>query len=60
MSAIRIERTHNRGLDAAKQEAESLAEDLTEKFGLKYGWQGETLAFKGSGAKGEIHCASDS
>jgi len=59
MSAITIERAHSRGLDAAKQEAEALAVDLSEKFGLKYRWAGETLEFKGSGAKGLMQCKED-
>lgn len=59
MSVIRVERAHNKGLEAARQEAEQLAEDLTEKFGLKYRWQGDKLEFKGSGAKGNMLCAED-
>ncbi len=57
MSKIIIERAHRRGLEAARAEAEVLAEDLSEKFGMKYRWSGETLEFKGSGAKGEMRCA---
>lgn len=59
MAKIIIERAHGRGLEAARAEAEVLAEDLAEKFGMKYRWSGETLEFKGSGAKGEMHCAAD-
>lgn len=59
MGAITAERAHSHGLAAAKQEAEALAIDLSEKFGLKHRWQGETLEFKGSGAKGFIKCGED-
>lgn len=59
MSAIEIERHHSRGLDAAREEAESLAKDLGDKFGLSYRWEGDVLKFKGSGAKGKMVCAND-
>lgn len=59
MSVIRVERAHSKGLEAARHEAEDLAKDLAEKFGLKYRWQGDKLEFKGSGAKGNMLCADD-
>ena len=59
MGKIIIARSHGRGLDAARAEAEALAEDLAEKFGLKYRWVEDTLEFKGSGARGEMCCAED-
>jgi putative polyhydroxyalkanoate system protein len=59
MGKIIIERAHGRGLEAARAEAEALAEDLAEKFGLKYRWSDDTLEFKGSGAKGQMCCSAD-
>lgn len=60
MGAIEIERGHSRGLDDAKREAESLAQELGAKFGLSHRWSGDILEFKGSGAKGKMICDSDS
>jgi len=59
MSVIKVDRAHQRGLEAARDEAEILAKDLAEKFGLKYRWQGDVLEFKGSGAKGSMRCTAD-
>lgn len=59
MSAIVVKRSHNRGLDAARKEAEMLADELGKKFGLKHRWSSDLLEFKGSGAKGKMLCGED-
>jgi len=52
MATIHITRAHNQGLDHARTYATEIVEDLSEKFGIKYQWDGDTVRFKGAGAKG--------
>ncbi|MCJ8168302.1 polyhydroxyalkanoic acid system family protein [Atopomonas sediminilitoris] len=56
--AIRIERDHALGLDEARNRAEQLAAKLAQKFDVRYRWEGNTLAFKRSGADGKIEVAA--
>jgi putative polyhydroxyalkanoate system protein len=56
MSVISVQRGHERGLNAAKEEAELIAQDLSKKFGMNYRWEYHELSFKGSGAKGKMEC----
>lgn len=60
MSVISVQRAHQRGMEAAKQEAELIAQDLNKKFGVNYRWESHALSFKGAGAKGQMLCYADS
>lgn len=41
-------------LETAQHEADALAADLSEKFDIDYGWDGNTLVFSRSGVEGTI------
>lgn len=41
-------------MEYAKNYAEGLASDLSNRFSLRYGWQGNTLNVKGSGVTGSL------
>ncbi len=51
---IDIRKSHNKSLEEAQQIADELAQDLADKFGIDYGWDGDTLVFKRIGVNGEI------
>jgi putative polyhydroxyalkanoate system protein len=52
--AIDIKKTHNKSLEEAQAIADSLAQDLADKFSIEYGWDGDTLVFERLGVHGEI------
>ncbi len=52
MATITKSRSHKHDLEHARASAEKVAEHLAERFGVKYHWEGDTLRFKGAGAKG--------
>jgi len=54
MSVIRVSRSHSLSFDEAKKLAEDVVVNLSEEFGVKYHWEGETVKFKGAGAKGRM------
>ncbi|MEM9692390.1 MAG: polyhydroxyalkanoic acid system family protein [Myxococcota bacterium] len=63
MAAIDIRRTHSLGLDTAKQKAEELAKDLSEKLELDWRWEGDAIRFQGDrgkakGVKGSVNVSS--
>ncbi len=45
MATIEINRAHALGLDTAKQRAEQLANDLKERLGIAWRWEGDTIRF---------------
>jgi len=53
--AIDIQKPHTKGLEAAKSIADALAQDLCERFGVEYQWQGDHLHFERMGVNGNIH-----
>ncbi len=57
MSVIDITRHHTLKHDDAIATAEDLAKSLSERFDVAYSWQGDTLTFKRSGAKGKLTVA---
>ena len=59
MADIEIQRRHNLGMEQARHTVERLAVDLTQRFGGQYGWDGDTMLFNRSGAKGAIRVAPD-
>lgn len=54
MSHIAIHRSHELTLDRARQAAETLAEQLADRYELGYHWQGDSLHFERSGVGGHI------
>ena len=54
MSVIQISREHTLTDEQAKQIAEDMVVNLAQEFGVKYHWEGDTVKFKGAGAKGHL------
>lgn len=54
MSTIKFRRPHGVTIKKAKQAAQRVAEELTEKFSFRHEWDGHTLNFSRSGATGKI------
>jgi putative polyhydroxyalkanoate system protein len=65
MATIDIKRTHNLGLEVAKQKAEVLANGMKDKLGIEWRWDGDNIKFTApsgmaKGANGEVSCRADS
>jgi putative polyhydroxyalkanoate system protein len=54
MSKIDIRRKHGQSLKAAKAAVDKSVAAITKKFGVTSAWDGDTLHFERSGAKGQI------
>lgn len=54
MSKISVTRHHNLDPQHARETAESLARDLSDRFDVRYEWQGGTLHFSRSGVTGQL------
>ena len=54
MSVIDVHRAHTLDKEHAREAAEALAKDLSNKFELNYQWEGDQLKFKRSGVKGHL------
>ena len=54
MSAIDITRRHSLDHAEAVKAADSLAENLSQRYDVNYEWDGDVLRFKRSGVKGEL------
>lgn len=60
MADIRITRQHALGSEAAaRAEVEVLAEELVERFGGRWRWQGDDAVCEIRGARGRVRCDSD-
>ena len=57
MSTINIKRSHQLPLNDIKQKAEQLAQNLTQRIGGRYRWQGDTVLYTYTGVKARIDCA---
>lgn len=55
MSSIDIRHPHSLAPEEARQAVQHIAESLAQRFGVDYGWQGDTLGFKRSGVDGHVH-----
>jgi putative polyhydroxyalkanoate system protein len=65
MATIDIRRTHNLGLEVAKQKAEVLANGMKDKLGIAWRWDGNNIKFDApsgmaKGANGIVTCQADS
>lgn len=52
--SIDIRKKHDKSLEEAQEIADSLAQDLADKFDIDYGWDGDTIVFQRMGVSGEI------
>lgn len=59
MSSIHVVKKHSMDLETAQNKADALAADLSDKFDVDYGWDGNTLVFSRSGVKGTIEVNAD-
>lgn len=56
---MRIRRSHQLGVDEAKDRVIGLARQLEKKFALRSEWRGDDLIFHGNGVHGRIQVAHD-
>lgn len=54
MSGIDIHHTHSLKRKDARKAVEEMAEKLSERFDMEYGWEGDCLHFNRSGVDGTI------
>lgn len=54
MSTISVTRHHTLDPEHARQTAESLAKDLSDRFDVHYQWEGDSLHFQRSGVTGQL------
>ncbi|MDT8409568.1 MAG: polyhydroxyalkanoic acid system family protein [Wenzhouxiangellaceae bacterium] len=54
MSEINIRKSHDFDLAGAQQVADDLAQDMANKFDVRYHWEGDVIVFERSGCRGEI------
>jgi len=57
LATINIQRSHQLPLDEVKQKAEQLAQNLTQRIGGRYRWQGDTVHYTYTGVKARIDCS---
>lgn len=57
MSRIDIRHAHSLPKAKARKAIEDIATKLEERFGVGYGWEGDTLNFSRSGIDGHIELA---
>ncbi len=51
---MRIRRSHNLGLEEARNRADLIAADLQQQFSLRSNWQGDALHVRGNGVTGQL------
>lgn len=54
MSHIVVQRDHDLTLDQSRHAAETLAEELAERYDISRHWQDDSLHFERSGVSGQI------
>lgn len=59
MALIDERKRHSLGKDEARKAAEEIAEDIGEKLGATYRWEGDELRFKRTGASGSIQVSDE-
>ena len=52
---MKIRRSHNLGLEEARNRADRIAADLREEFSLRSQWRGDALHVEGNGVSGQLH-----
>lgn len=56
MATIQFKRSHTMEQEHVRQQVQMLADKLASELGATCQWQGDTLHFERSGAKGDIQC----
>lgn len=51
---MRIRRSHNLGLEEARNRADLIAADLQQQFSLQSKWKGDALHVSGNGVSGQL------
>ena len=51
---MRIRRSHNLGLEEARNRADLIAEDLQRQFSMSTNWQDGALHVRGNGVSGQL------
>ncbi len=59
MSRIDIRARHQLKRKDAQAAADDLSRDLAEKFGIDWGWDGDTIHFERPGVQGQIDVTGD-
>lgn len=59
MSSIDIHAKHHLSHADAQEAADQLARDLSEKFAIDYGWDGDEIHFERPGVHGQILVSQD-
>ena len=54
MPSIDIQHEHSLPHAKARKAVEEVADKLSQRFGIRYEWAGETLNFSGAGVDGKI------
>lgn len=54
MSDVRVEKSHQLSIEAAKKALEPFGAELESKYGLKLVWNGSRADLKGTGASGSV------
>lgn len=60
MARISVERSHNLGLEVAREKAQPLVEKLAGQYGLTPSWLGDTVKLKRSGVNGTLEIGEKS
>ncbi len=60
MANIRIQRTHQLGLENARAQVETFAQSLREELQIDYEWNDNRLIFRRTGASGTLEVGTDS
>ncbi len=55
MTTMAIAKKHHLSHKDAKAAAQKVADDLKERFDLKYKWRGDSIEFERPGLTGEMH-----
>ena len=51
---MRIRRSHNLGLEEARNRADLIAADLQQQFSMRSKWHGDALHVQGNGVSGQL------
>lgn len=51
---MRIHRSHNLGLEEARNRASRIADDLKAQYSVRSTWQGDALHVQGNGISGQL------
>jgi putative polyhydroxyalkanoate system protein len=55
MTTLSITKKHHLSHKEARSAAQKVADDLKQRFDLKYAWRGDSIAFARPGLSGEMH-----